>query len=73
MPASTYSREYQLMLRRLQAARKKTGLSQQEVADALGMSQSQVSKIERGERRIDPIELKKLAKLYGKGISDFVP
>lgn len=73
MPASTYSRDYRQMLRRLRAARRTAGLSQQKVGKVLGMSQSQVSKIERGERRIDPVELKRLARLYGQDISHFVP
>lgn len=38
------------------AARQEAGLTQQELADALGKPQSYVSKYERGERRLDVIE-----------------
>jgi hypothetical protein len=34
--------------------------------------QSFVSKVETGERRIDPTELEKFAKLYGKPITFFL-
>ncbi len=60
-----YSPEYRAFLKRLKAQRLLRRKTQVEVADALGKPQSFVSKIERGERRLDPLELKKLAALYG--------
>lgn len=44
--------------------RKRLGLSQIEVAHALQMSQSEVSKIETNERRMDILELKELVAFY---------
>ena len=44
------------MVSRLAALRKKHGLSQAAVAMGLGLSQSDVSKIEKFERRLDVIE-----------------
>ena len=39
---------------------------------ARAAKQSFVSKVETGERRIDPTELEKFAKLYGKPITFFL-
>ena len=46
--------------------RKAAGMTQEAVAKELGKPQSFVSKVETGERRIDPTELEKFAKLYGE-------
>ena len=40
----------------LKAERKRAGLTQQQVADALGVPQSYVAKYEGGERRLDVLE-----------------
>lgn len=70
---STQQPAYRFMLRRLVAARSSRGLTQTEVADRLHIPQSRVSDIERGQRRIDPIELSAFAKLYRKRLDWFVP
>ncbi|EKF9197197.1 helix-turn-helix domain-containing protein [Vibrio cholerae] len=44
--------------------RKRLGLSQLEVANQLGMTQSEISKIEAAERRVDIFELKEILKIY---------
>lgn len=46
-------------------ARKKNGLSQQEVADRLGRPQTYVSKCELGTRRMDLIEFLEMAEVIG--------
>jgi transcriptional regulator with XRE-family HTH domain len=69
---SLYSPAYLRMLERLRAARQRAGLSQYDVAALLGRCQSFVSKVESGERRIDPIELAVLAQLYGKPVTHFL-
>ena len=43
----------------------KSGLTQQEVADALKTHQSYVAKVEGGEQRIDVVEFLELAKALG--------
>ncbi len=53
-------------------ARKEAGFKQFEVAQKIGKPQSYVSKIEKGERRIDAVELKILAKIYNKKITYFI-
>jgi transcriptional regulator with XRE-family HTH domain len=45
------------MLARLVEARRAAGLNQVELAEKLGRPQSFVSKIEKGDRRIDVLEL----------------
>lgn len=61
------------MLKRLRAARLEAGLTQVEVSKRLRQYVTYVTKIETGERRIDPIELQAFAKLYGKPVSHFLP
>jgi transcriptional regulator with XRE-family HTH domain len=65
--------EYRHLLTRLREARRKAGLTQVEVAKALKRPQSYVTKSELGERRIDPIDLQRFAKLYHKPLSYFLP
>ncbi len=72
MSKSIYTADYKITLARLKKARLELSLNQMAVARKLGKPQSFVSKIERGERRIDIIELKELAKLYKKDITYFI-
>lgn len=70
---SVHAPRYKAMLRRLREAREAAGLTQVEVAKALGRTQAFVSKCELGERRIDPIDLQDFAELYGKPLTFFLP
>lgn len=56
MPTSLHSREYKVLAEKLVEARKKTGLTQQQVAFLLKRPQSFVAKYEGRERRIDVVE-----------------
>ena len=47
-------------------------LSQQYVSDKTGIPRSAISDIERGERRVDSLELKKFSKLFGYPVSYFL-
>lgn len=58
-----FSEEYRLVLRLMIDARKHADLSQAELANLLNKPQSFVSKYERGERRLDVVELIKIARL----------
>jgi len=69
---SVHSSAYQMLLDRLRQARRDAGLTQTQVAEAVGRPQSFVSKSESGERRLDPIELAELARLYAKPVGFFV-
>ncbi len=72
MKKSIYSDEHKLLTGRLKEARKRRGLDQKQAADLLGVSQSYISKIESGQRRIDVIQLKEFAKIYKKTIDYFI-
>lgn len=72
MPKTIHSSEYKTIIEKLRKAREKTGLTQQEVAEKLDKPQSYISKIERGERRIDVVELAELARMYKKRASYFL-
>lgn len=56
---------------RLKEAREYLGLSQQEVATTLNLPRTAVTMMESGQRRVDSVELKALAKLYQRPITFF--
>ena len=60
------------LARRLKAARENCGLTQQEVADTLGIQRASVAHIEMGRRAVNSLELEKLARLFGRGIGELV-
>jgi transcriptional regulator with XRE-family HTH domain len=72
MTKSIFKKDYEKLLQKIKTARKEAGLTQKEAAKKLGTVQPFLSKIETGERRIDVIELKKLAEIYKKKISYFL-
>lgn len=57
MDKSIYSRRYRASIDLLRKAREDAGLSQVELAERLGETQSFVSKCERYERRLDIAEV----------------
>ena len=72
MSKSIYSKDYRNVIEKLKKARLAARLKQEDVALKLKRPQSYISKIERGERRLDIAELKELAKIYKKDITYFV-
>ena len=56
---------------RLREAREYLGLSQDEVAKYLGVPRTALSHIESGQRRIDALEMKKVARLYKQQVAHF--
>ena len=58
--------------RRLRVAREARGLSQQAVADALGLPRTAMTQMEAGNRSVSTLELAKLAELYLRAVSDFL-
>lgn len=56
----------------LQKARKRRGLTQEGAAKIIETARTTLAAIEKGERRIKPGELIKLAHAYGRQVSDFV-
>jgi len=72
MKKSIHTNERTVFVGKLRKARVEAGLTQTEVAEKLGCSQSWVSKVELGELRVEAIWLNRLAKLYGKSVSYFL-
>lgn len=68
---TTHSHERAGIAARLKEAREYLGLSQQEVAAALDLPRTAVSMIESGQRRVESLELKALAKIYQRPIAFF--
>ena len=56
---------------RLREAREYLGFSQDQVATFLGVSRSALSNMETGQRKVEALELKKLAGLYKRSVSHF--
>ena len=56
----------------MKQARIEAKLTQVQVAEILGVTQSYVSKVESGQTRIDVITLKEFAKIYKKNTSWFL-
>jgi transcriptional regulator with XRE-family HTH domain len=69
---SLHTAAYKRLLVKVREARELAGLTQVQAAGKLRTTQTFVSKCERGERRLDVIELNRFAKLYGKPLSWFV-
>jgi len=67
-----FTKNHHHLVNRLIKARKEAGLKQKDVARILERTQSYVSKFESGERRIDIVQLKNLAKIYKKNIDYFL-
>ena len=61
MHSAEYERFIEMLIERRRAAK----LTQQQVADGLGWSQSLIAKIEKFERRVDVVELIQIASVVG--------
>lgn len=62
----------QQLAQRLREAREYVGMSQDEVAAALGLSRPAVTNIESGTRKVEAIELEQLSTLYGKSVESLL-
>ncbi|MGI5916792.1 MAG: helix-turn-helix domain-containing protein [Anaerolineae bacterium] len=58
---------------RIRKAREEAGLSQRQVAEALGVAQVTISDLERGRTRVSAADLARLATILGKGVGYFYP
>lgn len=65
MAQSTHHRRYQVFLELLRTWRAESGLTQTELGDRLGNTQTFVSKVERGERRLDVVEFTEWCEALG--------
>lgn len=67
-----YSKDHKFLVEQLKKARVETSLNQEKTAELLGKTQSFISKIEAGQRRIDVVQLKEFAKIYKKSLDYFI-
>jgi transcriptional regulator with XRE-family HTH domain len=72
MTRSTHHPRYLAFLEALRAERKTNGITQVQVAAALGNRQTFVSKLENGDRRLDVVELLEYLEAIGSDPTVFV-
>lgn len=72
MSKAIYTEEHKNLIRKLKSARLSAKLDQKTAAKLLNKSQSYVSKMESGQRRVDIVQLKNLADVYKKSIDYFL-
>lgn len=63
--------QYKKFTERLKKARIEAGLTQVEAGKKLKQPQAFISKIERGERSVDALEIAEIGKVYGKSTEYF--
>jgi len=69
---SLHSREYAQFLTVLKRVREDVGMTQGDLAAKIGQTQTYISKCERGQRRVDIIELRAFCKALGIDIDRFL-
>lgn len=57
---------------RLKEARRSRGIIQETAAEQIGVSRTTITAMEQGLRRVSPVELMKLASLYGRTVNELV-
>ena len=72
MGKTIYSEDHLHIVEQLKKARLEAKLEQIEVAEKIGKTQSHISKIESGQRKIDIATLKEFAKVYKKDLDFFL-
>ena len=72
MEKSIYTREYEVLIRLLRETREQANVTQVELARRLKQTQSFVSKIELGDRRLDLVQLRTILTALGTSLGEFV-
>lgn len=72
MPKTIYRPEYAVLVELVREMRLEAGLTQTDVSKQLGVTQSHLSDVERGTRRLDLIELRDLAGVCGFSLAEAV-
>jgi transcriptional regulator with XRE-family HTH domain len=72
MPKTIHRPEYDALRRLLRQARIDAGVTQVELSQSLDRSQSFVSDVERGVRRLDVIELRDVCGVLGQSFLEFL-
>ncbi|MCF3463429.1 helix-turn-helix domain-containing protein [Stenotrophomonas maltophilia] len=72
MAKSIHRKEYTALIEAVRDARIAAGLTQAQVSEQLGRSQSFISDVERGKRRLDVVELRDIAHLSGQTLAGLI-
>ncbi len=72
MDKSIFTEQYAVFLRVLRKTRQEAELTQVDLAERLNQTQSFISKCERGERRLDVVELHVFCQAMGVAMADFI-
>ena len=64
--------DYKVFIKRLKKARGEAGLTQVQAAKKLEATQAYISKVEKGQLRVDVSQLKEFAVIYKKSINYFI-
>ncbi|WP_124979095.1 helix-turn-helix transcriptional regulator [Nonlabens xiamenensis] len=64
---------FSILSEKLYESRLKSGLSQEEVANKIGLTRASVINIEKGRQKVNIYLLWKFAELYSKGIQELLP
>ena len=67
-----YEPEYRILIQCLKDFRIQSKMTQKELADKLGCSQSYICKYEQGQKRLDIIEVRKICSILGYSLKEFV-
>ncbi len=71
MQKTIYSPEHRLFLELLRESREQRGVSQTELAERLEWEQTLISRVERGARRLDVLELRSWLTALGVELVEF--
>jgi len=71
MRKSVHTKDYATFLSLLIEERQKAGITQAQLGGKVSFGQPGISKIERGERRVDVIELRLICQAIGISFKDF--
>ncbi|HXP79975.1 MAG TPA: helix-turn-helix transcriptional regulator [Verrucomicrobiae bacterium] len=72
MRKSVHTKNYAVFLELLIAVRHRVGMTQSQLGQRLRIGQPGISKIERGERRVDVIELRMICERLGMSLGAFI-
>lgn len=72
MSKSIHQQDYALFLQHLRDSREQSGLTQEQIAAEMGVTQTFISKCERGERRMDLLEVRDYCKAMRVPFEKFV-
>jgi transcriptional regulator with XRE-family HTH domain len=72
MEKSLVTREFQVFTQLLRDTRTRAGVTQVQLAELLGQTQSYISKVERGECRLDIVQIRQFCRVLKTTLPDFV-